>query len=267
MGSDERTGSGVTTTTTSPTETTPTTNGAATRPKTAAKSPRAAAHRTAAAATPTSPVHRRRAERRPEMIAKRREERFRQYEQRKKQWFYTKIAAGVAGALIAVALGWGIWGWAQDRIDASKLDDVVAYEYSDSEQHVDVPPTYTETPPVGGPHNITLQNCGYYEQPVNNWNAVHSLEHGAVWITYQPDLPADQVAVLKELAETQDYILVSPYPGLPAPVVASSWNHQLQLQSATDELLEIFINEYKQNPDTTPEFGAACSGGTSDVAA
>jgi hypothetical protein len=71
---------------------------------------------------------------------------------------------------------------------------------------------------------------------------------------------------LKEIADSQGFILVSPYPGLPTPVVVSSWNRQLQLQSVDDERLQIFINEYRQNPDTTPEFGAACAGGTSATA-
>jgi hypothetical protein len=44
-------------------------------------------------------------------------------------------------------------------------------------------------PPAGGPHNPSWQNCGFYDELVRDENAVHSLEHGAVWITYQPDLP------------------------------------------------------------------------------
>ncbi len=56
-------------------------------------------------------------------------------------------------------------------------------------QHLEEPVTYTENPPVGGVHNPVWQNCGYYAAPIPNETAVHSLEHGAIWITYQPDLP------------------------------------------------------------------------------
>ena len=110
------------------------------------------------------------------------------------------------------------------------------------------------------------QNCGIYDQPINNENAVHSMEHGAVWITYQPDLPKAQVDKLKELA-SEDYMLLSPYPGLPAKVVASSWNNQLKLDSADDPRLPKFISKYKNNRAETPELGAACDGGVSTVAA
>jgi hypothetical protein len=91
------------------------------------------------------------------------------------------------------------------------------------------------------------------------------LEHGAVWITYRPDLPSDQVEML-ESAASDDFMLLSPYPGLSAPVIASAWNHQIELESANDPRLQAFISEYKNNPQTTPEFGAPCAGGNSGPA-
>ncbi len=121
---------------------------------------------------------------------------------------------------------------------------------------------YLEDPPLGGTHNATWQNCGIYDAPVHKEHAVHSLEHGAVWITYRPDLPAEQVQRLKSVA-ADDFLLLSPYPGLSSPVVVSAWNNQLPLDGADDSRLEKFIARYKNNPQTTPEFGAPCAGGTS----
>jgi hypothetical protein len=92
------------------------------------------------------------------------------------------------------------------------------------------------------------------------------MEHGAVWITYRPDLPPDQVQILKSTA-SDDFILLSPYPGLASPVVASAWNHQITLDGAADSRLRPFIDRYKNNPETTPEFGAPCAGGTSATGA
>ncbi len=129
--------------------------------------------------------------------------------------------------------------------------------------HTTGPVSYPQSPPVGGVHNPAWQNCGYYSSPVANENAVHSLEHGAVWITYKPDLPQDQIDELKRLAEDQDYILVSPYANQSSPIVATAWNHQLQLQSADDKDLDRFIRVFKERAGDAPEPGAACSGGTS----
>ena len=131
-----------------------------------------------------------------------------------------------------------------------------------SQQHQDGELTYEQTPPVGGAHNAVWQNCGVYEQPVANQHAVHSLEHGAVWVTYRPDLPAEQVEQLQTMFRGRGYTLLSPYPDLPTPIVASAWGAQLQLESADDERLEQFLGKYVQGAQT-PEPGAACIGGTS----
>jgi hypothetical protein len=133
-------------------------------------------------------------------------------------------------------------------------------------QHVAGTVTYRENPPLGGAHNVVWQNCGIYTVPIHNEHAVHALEHGAIWITYRPDLPAADVQRLQTVA-ADDYMLLSPYPGLPAPVVVSAWNHQIALTGADDGRLARFIAKYKNNPSTTPEFGAPCRGGTNATAA
>ena len=138
--------------------------------------------------------------------------------------------------------------------------EVRSYDVGPPGQHTQAVVDYEQTPPAGGEHNPVWQNCGYYDAPVGNENAVHSLEHGAVWITYSPDLPQDEVERLRDLARNQTYILVSPYEGLPSPVVASAWGKQLSVESAEDPDLESFIGAYRQGPET-PEPGAACTGG------
>ena len=138
--------------------------------------------------------------------------------------------------------------------------EVETYDVGPGGQHTDGVVDYAQTPPVGGEHNPVWQNCGFYDEPVTDENAVHSLEHGAVWITYSPDLPQDQVDTLRDLAHSQTYVLVSPYPDLPSPVVASAWGKQLSLESADDPDLERFVRAYRQGPQT-PERGAVCTNG------
>jgi len=118
----------------------------------------------------------------------------------------------------------------------------------------------TLLPPVGGDHDPTPQNCGFYDQPVRDENAVHSLEHGAVWLTYRTDLDARDVARIKEIAQGTPYVLASPYEDLAAPVVATAWGVQLELQDTSDERLDAFLARYVQG-EQTPEPGAPCSGG------
>jgi hypothetical protein len=89
---------------------------------------------------------------------------------------------------------------------------------------------------------------------------VDSMDRGAVWITYRPDLPPAQIDLLRELAQRQTYVLVSPYPGLPAPAVASAWGVQLPLSTASDPRLAQFVRAYRLGVQA-PDHGAPCTGG------
>jgi putative peptide zinc metalloprotease protein len=120
---------------------------------------------------------------------------------------------------------------------------------------------YPMAPPVGGAHAPVWQNCGFYDAPVANENAVHSLEHGAVWIAYRPDLAEDEVGALRRLANEQSHVLVNPFPGLARPVVASAWGRQIALASALDSRLERFVRAFRLHRDA-PESGGPCHGGT-----
>ncbi|UCG26588.1 MAG: DUF3105 domain-containing protein [Chloroflexota bacterium] len=115
-------------------------------------------------------------------------------------------------------------------------------------------------PPVGGTHSPRWQNCGIYDQPVEAKNAIHSMEHGAVWLTHRPDLPDEDVEALHDLVRGRSYVLLSPYPDLASDVVLSAWGVQLQVDSVEDERIAQFINQYRLGPQT-PEFGAPCDGG------
>jgi hypothetical protein len=137
--------------------------------------------------------------------------------------------------------------------------------YVDLEQtHVDTPVDYPQTPPVGGPHNRVWQTCQFYDVEFPKERGVHSLEHGAVWITFDPDLAAGDVAVLAQFAETGNEVLVSPFTGVPTRVVASAWGKQLLLESVTDPRLAQFVEFFDDGPQT-PELGTPCSGGTTET--
>ena len=126
--------------------------------------------------------------------------------------------------------------------------------------HVSGPVTYPQAPPVGGDHAPVWQNCGFYPEPVRSENAVHSLEHGAVWIAYAPNLTRDEVSVLRAFARRQSHVLASPFPGLRQPVVAVAWARRLPLQSVHDVRLERFVDAYRLSADA-PEAGGPCNGG------
>jgi len=113
-------------------------------------------------------------------------------------------------------------------------------------------------PPVGGVHPPSWQTCAVYDAPVSTGLAVHSMEHGAVWISYHPDLPAADVSRLAAHAGDDIWVLVSPYPNQDSPVVLTAWSVQLALDSATDERIPQFIERYRGKG---PEQGVTCLNG------
>jgi hypothetical protein len=121
------------------------------------------------------------------------------------------------------------------------------------------PIEYDRRPPTNGDHAPIWQNCGFYEKPIKDWHAVHSMDHGVVWITYRPDLPARQVDRLRPYGE-ENYVVVSPYPGQVAPVTATSWRVQLELDGTGDPRLREFVDGFRVS-EIAPLSGNRCVGG------
>lgn len=205
------------------------------------------------------------ADKRQDAAKKRREERQKAYTRNKRQILITKIVVLVIVIGALGGIGYGIYDKTKSSAEAAIPDGVKSYTYA-SGQHDDNFNAWTENPPVGGIHNNTWQKCQFYSAPIMTGKGVHSLEHGAVWITYSPDLPQDQIDKIKAVADGQDFILASPYLGIPAPIVLSSWNHQLLLQSFDQKTVDQFIKVFKHSQQYTPEYGANCAtGDTSTV--
>lgn len=131
-------------------------------------------------------------------------------------------------------------------------------------QHIgpDVQVAYTRSPPFGGAHDYSWAACNgvVYPQPVRSENLVHSLEHGAVWIAYNPDqVTGDALTVLRQKVESQPYTVMSPYPGLDQPIALQSWGHQLKLADVADPRIDQFVAALRLNQYAYPEPGASCN--------
>jgi hypothetical protein len=178
----------------------------------------------------------------------------------------------IAGALAVLVFAAAAIGYAvvqvnranADRVESvDEIDGIESYDYPAGQEHVETPVDYTESPPVGGPHAPppAWADCTgtVYDIDIRHENAVHSLEHGAVWITYNPDEVSDaEIATLTELVDGESGRMLSPYAGLDSPVSLQSWNHQLKVDSADDPRVEQFADFLTRNPDFHPEVGASC---------
>ncbi|ATE57055.1 MULTISPECIES: DUF3105 domain-containing protein [Actinosynnema] len=198
---------------------------------------------------------------------------------------------GTIIAVIAVlGLAGGVFGYAYTRIDeknqrdaalakwnpteenkdpSDQIEGVVKQEYA-AGKHVDATQrvAYNFSPPFGGPHDSVWANCTgvVYSSAVRTENMVHGLEHGAVWIAYNPDqVSGPALDTLKAKVDNQPFTMMSPYPGLDKPISLQSWGHQLKLESADDERIDQFIQSLRRNQYTYPEIGATCDSATFNV--
>ncbi|TFD21507.1 DUF3105 domain-containing protein [Cryobacterium sp. TMS1-13-1] len=184
-------------------------------------------------------------------------------ERRRNFWIYGTSSVVILALIVTVVSVFVVNQETKSQISAAAdkpIDGVQSFDGL-SRNHTSSEVAYPQNPPVGGDHAPQLVNCGIYTDPVNTGEALHSLEHGAVWVTYRADLPQKEIDALAQEAASHPYELLSPYPDLPSPVVATAWGKQLKLDSANDPRLPVFLQAYLQGPQT-PEPGAPCSGGS-----
>lgn len=170
----------------------------------------------------------------------------------RQSWFQVLIVLAIA--LMAIVIGISIAN------EPAKIQGVVTFNRQPRGHDPSVKIVAADLPPAGGMHHDMFQNCGIYVSPIETEKAVHSMEHGAVWITYQDGLSEAGIATLRRTVADQQYLLLSPYPGQRSPIVLTSWGVQLELDSVHDERFDDFIARYRLGP-LTPERGASCTGG------
>ncbi|MEU8790279.1 DUF3105 domain-containing protein [Streptomyces sp. NPDC048643] len=143
-------------------------------------------------------------------------------------------------------------------------DGVKTWKGTLARNHVTKTVSYPMEPPVGGDHNQVWMNCNgdVYTKAINNMNAVHSLEHGAVWVTYNGKASAADVKALAAKVRKTPYTLMSPVDDQKDPITLSAWGKQRTVTSASDKNVDAFFSEFVQGKQT-PEPGAACTNGLS----
>jgi hypothetical protein len=192
------------------------------------------------------------------------------------------VAAAVVGALVLVCVGGALIVRSQTAASrtpqtwqerAAAIPGIHNYLISNPEWFQIGPQgnhrrgliDYPISPPVGGLHNPFWQNCmgDVYDDEIPREQAMHSLEHGAVWVTYRPDLSKSDITKLASKVNGVPYLFMSPYPGLDAPISLQAWGYQLKVSSAGDGRIDQFIQALRLN--ATQEPGATCSGGITET--
>ena len=93
-----------------------------------------------------------------------------------------------------------------------------AYDPEDQDRsHVETMPpleSYPSTPPASGPHSDSTLPAGVYDSPPQIEQALHSLEHGAIIVWYDPSAAGpevDRIETFFRESDNGDHTIVAPY--------------------------------------------------------
>ncbi|MFF4654354.1 DUF3105 domain-containing protein [Streptomyces sp. NPDC001381] len=177
------------------------------------------------------------------------------------------VAALVAGGVFVVKSQSGDDAPAADSKSSGHFttgsDGVKTWKGTLGRTHVSKTVKYPVEPPVGGNHDPVWLNCNgdVYTEPVDNMNAVHSLEHGAVWVTYNSEAGKADVEALAAKVKKTPYTFMSPDDKQADPIMLTAWGRQRTVTGADDPDVDTFFQKFVQG-EQTPEPGASCTGGT-----
>lgn len=151
----------------------------------------------------------------------------------------------------------------QDEESTEELPTLTSVPFGEyGTQHIDPPVEFATSPSTGGNHYPFWQNCGYYTVEVPEGAATHTLEHGAVWITYNANEMSDEdLAVLSTLSDGNQKLLITPYDHDDA-VILSAWGVQQRgvpapASAAGTAAITDFIAAWVDNPELA-EAGVPC---------
>jgi len=105
-------------------------------------------------------------------------------------------------------------------------------------------------PPTAGPHTNGATAAGFYDQAPEFGPLVHSLEHGAVVVYYDPEAISPEAreslqAFADEHQGTFRSVIVAPHPGEPtAAYELTAWEHRLRLAEYDSRAVRAFLAEY-----------------------
>lgn len=171
-----------------------------------------------------------------------------------------KIIGGI-GLITFILLFGGVFLLSRqtENLEKSLQGDKVPIISGTHVQRGSVHSDYNSNPPTSGPHwGDNTAGPGIHEQEVQDELLVHSLEHGAVIVSYKADLSNEAVDVIKTAFDkASGKKILIPRKSLDVPVALTSWGRIEKIKtipvtqiSTVNALITHFI---ESNSDKAPE--------------
>lgn len=139
----------------------------------------------------------------------------------------------------------------ENEVQATSLEGMVEEFELEASVHVE-PGTkdivYKTNPPTSGTHWTEAEIWGISEDEVPDGKAVHSIEHGGIWISYKPDkIDRETLTILEELQkENRRSVVLSPRADNDSAIVVASWGRMMKLEEASfkKSIVQKYIDTY-----------------------
>ena len=140
----------------------------------------------------------------------------------------------------------------EQKVETISLKDKVQEFPIEGREHISRRPVvaYNTNPPTSGNHLAEAESWGVNDQEIEDKAAVHSLEHGGIWISYK-DVDEETVKALNELGrENPQSVVVSPRAANDTPIAVVSWGRMMKLDKLDKALIQKYIETYiNQGPE------------------
>ncbi|MGI8422470.1 MAG: DUF3105 domain-containing protein [Gaiellaceae bacterium] len=108
------------------------------------------------------------------------------------------------------------------------------------------PKPYNSFPPTSGKHYFQPALWGNYPTPVNEFQAVHNLEHGGIVIQYGDKVPQATVDKLDGFYQSDpNALLMAPLPKLGSKVALTAWTHLATCTGYDEKAYAAFRDAYR----------------------
>ena len=192
-------------------------------------------------------------ERRRQRLEEKRQQREAAAKARQRAEFRERLVRGMVLAAVVVGT---IWFFFLREQTPTEINGHAVREFRADRGHTNDPvTTYESTPPATGDHSPSAAPCGVHGTQIPNELFVHSLEHGAVGILYDPQQV--EVPTIGEIEakvnEFDDRTLSAPYAGTESPITLTSWTRLLRLNEYEEDTIDEYIEAFRgSGPENIP---------------
>jgi hypothetical protein len=175
---------------------------------------------------------------------------------RKRQRLVSRLRNFAITAVVLVVIGFGLYlllkGAAPQGEDLSQEISVMEALHIEPGNPL---PEYTSDPPTSGPHYTQTVRSDFREEALPDQNIIHNLEHGDIWISYNPRIPDAIREDLKQFGAAK--VVITPREANETDIALAAWGRldtfNVEGDTLPIERIEDFIKRYtNQGPEQVP---------------